>query len=71
MHHTNHKMRVVQLFHLGVDPREERNLAGAPGYEAVVSDLVQRLLSHRIRLTQYTHDKEEQRLQHIRTRRGE
>jgi len=62
---------VVQLFHLGVDPREERNLAAAPGYEGVVGDLVQRLLSHRIRLTQYTHDKEEQRLQHVRTPRVE
>jgi len=37
----------------------------------VVGDLVQRLLSHRIRLTQYTHDKEEQRLQHVRTPRVE
>lgn len=55
------------LFNLAIDPQEQNNLAGVAGYEHVTLDLVQRLLSHRIRLTQYTHVKEEQRLQRVRT----
>ena len=51
---------------LTVDPHEERNLAGVAGYEPVTSRLCQRLLAHRIRLTQYTHHKEEARLQRVR-----
>jgi choline-sulfatase len=54
------------LFNLAVDGRQERNLAGAPGYDAVTHDLLARLLAHRIRLTQYTHDKEERRVQRVR-----
>lgn len=57
---------VQWLFNLAVDPGEEHNLAGVAGYEAVTGDLCQRLLAHRIRLTQYTHHKEEARLQRVR-----
>ncbi|MBZ0293171.1 MAG: sulfatase-like hydrolase/transferase [Anaerolineae bacterium] len=57
---------VTYLFNLLVDPQEQQNLAGVAGYEHVTLDLVQRLLEHRIRLTQYTHIKEEQRLQRVR-----
>jgi arylsulfatase len=58
---------VQYLFNLAIDPHEQHNLAGAAGYEHVTLDLVQRLLAHRICLTQYTHVKEEQRLQRVRT----
>jgi choline-sulfatase len=58
---------VRQLFNLAVDPLEQGNLAGVAGYESVTLDLVQRLLAHRIRLTQTTHVKEEQRLQSVRS----
>ncbi|MGH2561579.1 MAG: sulfatase family protein [Thermomicrobiales bacterium] len=54
------------LFNLVTDARQEHNLAGLPGYEHIVNDLLSRLLAHRIRLTQYTHDKEERRLQRVR-----
>ena len=57
---------VQQLFNLATDPTEEHNLAGAAGYERVVGDLTQDMLAHRIRLTQYTHDKEECRVQRVR-----
>jgi len=57
---------VQYLFNLVIDPKEQHNLAGVAGYENVILDLIQRLLAHRIRLTQYTHIKEEQRLQRVR-----
>ncbi|MBT7166891.1 MAG: hypothetical protein HN904_29180 [Victivallales bacterium] len=57
---------VQQLFNLRRDPQELDNLAGMPGYESTTLDLVQRLLTHRIRLTQRTQAKEEQRLQRVR-----
>jgi arylsulfatase A-like enzyme len=57
---------VQQLFNLIRDPREQDNLAGVPGYEKTTLDLLQRLLEHRIRLTQRTQAKEEQRLQRVR-----
>jgi len=57
---------VQHLFNMVTDPSEEANLAGATGYEHVAADLIQSILSHHIRLTQYTHDKEEQRVQRIR-----
>ncbi len=59
---------VQHLYNLAIDPHEQNNLAGVAGYEPVTLDLLQRLLSHRIRLTQYSHTKEEQRLQRVRTR---
>ena len=58
---------VQYLFNLVVDPHEQQNLAGVAVYEHVTLDLIQQLLSHRIRLTQYAHIKEEQRLQRVRT----
>ena len=57
---------VQDLYNLATDPRELTNLAGVPGYERTVAELLERLLSHRIRLTQFTHDKEKQRLQRVR-----
>jgi len=57
---------VTHLYNLTRDPRELENLAGAAGYEAVAADLIRRILAHRIRLSQYTHAKEEKRLQRIR-----
>lgn len=57
---------VQYLFNLVVDRTQERNLAGEPGYEHVIIDLLSRLLAHRIRLTQETHDKEERRIQRVR-----
>jgi len=57
---------VVQLHNMTVDPREENNLAGVAGYEAVVAELVSQLLAERIRRTQFTHQKEQQRLQRVR-----
>jgi arylsulfatase A-like enzyme len=57
---------VVNLYNLARDPRELENLAGAPGYEAVASGLIEQILAHRIRLSQYTQSKEEKRLQRIR-----
>ena len=56
---------VQQLYNLIGDPQEERNLAGTAGYEHVTIDLLQRLLTHRISLTQYTHVKEEQHMQRV------
>ncbi|MBM4025431.1 MAG: hypothetical protein FJ280_08485 [Planctomycetes bacterium] len=52
---------VQYLFNLAVDPREEHNLVGVAGYESITLGLLERLLAHRIRLTQFTHMKEEQR----------
>jgi arylsulfatase A-like enzyme len=57
---------VQHLYNLTVDSHEQQNLAGVAGYEHVTLDLVQRLLTHRIQQTQYTHIKEEQRLQRVR-----
>ena len=57
---------VQQLFNLVGDPHELSNLAGVAGYENVTLHLVQQLLAHRIHLTQYTHDKEEHRVQRVR-----
>jgi arylsulfatase A-like enzyme len=61
---------VQYLFNLAVDPLEQHNLAGVAGYEPVTLELIQGLLAHRIHLTQYTHIKEEQRLQRVRTGSG-
>ena len=59
---------VQHLYNLAVDPQEGQNLAGVAGYEKVTLDLLEELLSHRIRITQYTHLKEEQYLQRVRVR---
>ena len=52
---------VQYLFNLAVDPKEQQNLAGVAGYEHVTMDLLAQLLGHRMRLSQFTHVKEEQR----------
>jgi choline-sulfatase len=57
---------VVQLFNLHTDLKELMNLAGTAGYETISRQLVEMILAHRIRLTQYTQIKEEQRLQKAR-----
>lgn len=57
---------VQYLFNLANDPTEENNLAGVAGYEYITLDLVKRLLSRYVRQTQFTHDKEERRVQKVR-----
>ncbi|MDP6629399.1 MAG: sulfatase-like hydrolase/transferase [Kiritimatiellia bacterium] len=54
---------VQQLFNLVRDPDELDNLAGAAGYESITAQLVEKLLADKIRRSQFTHVKEEQRLQ--------
>ena len=56
----------IFLFNLMVDPTEETNLAGKAGYEERTRRLLERILSHKIKMTQYSHIKEEQRLQQVR-----
>jgi arylsulfatase A-like enzyme len=56
---------VQHLYNLAADPEELCNLAGQPGCEHVTLDLVQRLLEDKIRRSQTTHAKEEQRLQRV------
>jgi choline-sulfatase len=57
---------VTQLFNLRSDPQELENLAGRAGYEGVEAALIGRMLAERIRLAQFSHVKEEQRLQRVR-----
>jgi len=59
---------VTHLFNHRNDPRELHNLAGVAGYEAVTADLLGELLTTRIGLSQYTHEKERTRLQRVRRR---
>ncbi len=54
---------VQYLFNLRNDPNELNNLAGVAGYEKTTAQLIETILAHRIRLTQFTHVKEEQRVQ--------
>lgn len=58
---------VQYLFNLANDPNELCNLAGVAGYESVTAQLMEQILAHRIRLTQFTQIKEEQRVQHARS----
>ena len=57
---------LTHLYNMVRDPRELENLAGAAGYQWVTADLIEQLLSQRIRRSQYSHSKEEKRLQRIR-----
>jgi hypothetical protein len=57
---------VRYLYNLNVDPDESTNLAGVAGYEAITSSLLEQMLAHRIRCSQFSHAKEEQRLQRVR-----
>jgi len=56
---------VQHLYNLVRDPYELENLSGAAGYENITGRLMERLLADRIRLWQYTHIKEEQRVQRV------
>ena len=56
---------VQYLFNLVNDSEELCNLAGVPGYEPVVQNLTQKLLDNKIRRSQVTQAKEEQRLQRV------
>ena len=56
------------LFNLANDPMELENLAGVAGYEEVSADLTSQLLSHYISLNQFTHYKEQMRLQKVRVK---
>ena len=60
---------VQVLFNLASDPEETTNLAGNPAYQSITSRLLEQLVSQYIRLSQYTHDKEEQRVQRVRVAR--
>ena len=57
---------VQYLFNLCNDPEELNNLAGVAGYEQVEAKYVNELLSRLIKITNYTHDKEQQRVQRVR-----
>jgi arylsulfatase len=57
---------VQYLFNMRNDPKELNNLAGVAGYEAITASLIEKILAHRIRLTQFTQVKEEQRVQDTR-----
>lgn len=54
---------VQQLHNLIADPEEMVNLAGTAGYEQIIAGLVAQLLADKIRRSQVTQVKEEQRLQ--------
>ena len=56
---------IQQLFNLAGDPEELHNLAGCPGYEHIALELVGHLLADKIRRSQTTQVKEEQRLQRV------
>ncbi len=56
---------VVALYNLLNDAKEQFNLAQVAGYESITLQLMQRMLSQKINTSQYTHIKEEQRLQKV------
>ncbi len=56
---------VQHLYNLVNDPHELSNLTGVAGYERITAELMEKLLADRIRLHQYTHAKEEQRVQRV------
>jgi arylsulfatase A-like enzyme len=57
---------VQYLFNLRRDANELENLAGRPDYRAVEADLTELLLDRMIRLTHFTHAKEQVNLQRVR-----
>jgi choline-sulfatase len=57
---------ITYLHNLARDPEELENMAGLPGYGSVTAQLIEQILAQRIRLSQYTHAKEELRLQRFR-----
>ena len=60
---------VQYLYNLATDPGEATNLAGHSAYGEVASRLLEQLVKQYIRLSQFTHDKEEQRVQRVRVAR--
>jgi len=57
----------LKLFDLRTDPEERANLIGDPGAEAARRRLTERLCSRLIRQTSFTHEKEQMRIQAVRT----
>jgi arylsulfatase A-like enzyme len=57
---------VQHLYNLRNDPQELTNLAGVAGYREIEAGLLERLLTHFIGLTHFTHDKERTGLQRVR-----
>lgn len=57
---------VQYLFNLRRDSDELDNLAGVAGYRDIETKLIEKLLSRLIRMTHYTHDKEQRRVQRVR-----
>jgi len=47
---------------------ESENLAGVAGYENITAELTSQLLSHYISMNQFTHMKEQMRLQKVRVK---
>ena len=57
---------VQYLFNLRRDPEEMDNLAGVAEYRDIEATYVDKLLNRLIRMTHFTHDKEQGRLQRVR-----
>jgi len=57
---------VQYLFNLRRDSDELDNLSGVAGYRDIETKLIEKLLSRLIRMTHYTHDKEQRRVQRVR-----
>lgn len=58
---------VQYLFNLRNDPDELNNLAGMTGYSQIEAKYTDKLLSRLIKMTHYTHEKEQIRVQRVRT----
>jgi arylsulfatase A-like enzyme len=54
---------VRYLFNIATDPDEMRNLAGHSGYNEIANQLIERILRSKILRSNFTHIKEESRLQ--------
>ncbi|MEG1924289.1 MAG: sulfatase-like hydrolase/transferase, partial [Ruthenibacterium sp.] len=56
---------VTGLFNLKTDANECINLAGNPAYITVVSELIADLFDNRVALSQYTHERDQNRIQKL------
>nr|WP_275950459.1 sulfatase-like hydrolase/transferase [Clostridium sp. MCC353] len=56
---------VQYLFNLISDPQECGNLAGNPLYSRAAHDLTAQILDNRIRMSQYTHERDQNRIQKL------